>query len=319
MRLFNINTGTEIRGFGTPYVGNVAISPDGRYALASHHTADCASFYLSPSEETTKLKLWEISTGSEVRTISTFHGFDPYLAFNSDGRSELFLSSAILANNLAGAKWDSQDWNVIQSFQTENFFDSSPSAPSSDTIDGSPALSRDGRNFLLAVSHPMEEYRYAHLILCETATGRQVMQSKSKKETVCFLSFSPDGQSALVSASSYTYIDEIGSQTKTSRLELWDFKSDETSELFSTDGNAAGPVVFSPDGRYAVGSFGSKIVVVEIASKRVVRLLEGSYAGCMQISPDGRYLLTANGSSLQENINNEMILWKLWDGERTGP
>ena len=204
-KLWDINKGDLVRRFSTEKSGlnspiYVTISPDGRYILSGGKA----------------LKLWDMSSGKEVRTIGD-HGADKITSFSADGKR--VLSLATVQHNPWGAYaeefylWDVGTWNNISKFKI------SPSdlilkvkGPTLSEL-GLPcavALAPDGR-YLLTGHLPMgmggQLKKKAKMVLWDTNTGeiiRDVTASEGMPVLVPAVAFSPDGKYAISGGSDGT-------------------------------------------------------------------------------------------------------------------
>src|SRR5262249_55336490 len=90
LRLWDLATGKEIRTFAGNFaaVSSVAFAPDGRTALSASFRSDTPSGEddtTSYAVFMTTLKLWDVATGTEIRTF----GQSSSVAFSPDGRTAL--------------------------------------------------------------------------------------------------------------------------------------------------------------------------------------------------------------------------------------
>jgi WD40 repeat protein len=149
----------------TGYVSSVAFSPDGRL-LAS---GSCSK-YNSPSGYCIQgeIKLWEVASGSEVRTLTGHADWVNSVAFSPDGR---LLASGALAIKL----WEVASGSEVRTLTGHTSWVNSV------------AFSPDGR--LLASGS------WDHTIkLWEVATGREVRTLTGHTWYVNSVAFSPDGR-----------------------------------------------------------------------------------------------------------------------------
>jgi WD40 repeat protein len=258
---FSFFTGT-LTGH-TSSVNSVVFSPDGRL-LAS-----------GSGDKT--IKLWEVASGSLVRSLTGHTDWVFSVVFSPDGR--------LLASG-SGDKtiklWEVASGSLVRSLTGHT-----------DWV-RSVAFSPDGR--LLASGSCGKRDSYGICIqgeikLWEVASGRLVRSLTGHTGNVSSVAFSPDGR--LLASGSWDYT-----------IKLWEVAS---GRLVRSLGHTAPvwSVAFSPDGRLLAssGSADWTIKLWEVASGRLVRSL-GHTAPVWSVafSPDGRLLASGSYKEI-----------KLWD------
>jgi len=252
-------------------VSSVAFSADGRYAVSGSHD--------------NTIKLWEVSTGREIRTFQD-SSFISSVAFSPDGKS-------ILAGNLDNLLklWDISTGTEIRRFQGHT------------SAVNSVAFSPDGR-YALSGSDDKT------LKLWESATGKEVRTFKghaswfSDKGEVFSVAFSPDGKYAV-----------SGSKDKTAKL--WEIATGKEIRTFKGHSGTVHSVAFSPDGMHVLSaSEDDTLRLWEIATGREVRSFQGHTKDEVKwgvksaaISPDNRYVL------FSVSIGSELKLFELSTGK----
>ncbi|RKZ81098.1 MAG: hypothetical protein DRR19_22685, partial [Candidatus Parabeggiatoa sp. nov. 1] len=241
----------------------VAFSQDGR-------------FILSGSSDNT-LKLWDVSSGQEIRTFTGHSSYVVSVTMSSDGRYAL---SGSFDNTLK--LWDVSSGQEIRTF----------TGHSSYVI--SVALSSDGR-YALSGSEDRT------LKLWDVNSGKEIRSFTGHSSSVYSVGFSPDGQTIL-----------SGSMDNT--LKLWDVNSGQEVRTFTGHSSSVMSVAFSPDGRYVLsGSQDKTLKLWDVNSGDELRSFTGhfSYVWSVAFSPDGRYVLSGSG----DTGDNTLRLWNVNNGE----
>jgi len=248
----------------TDKVWSVAYSPDGRYVLSGS------------SDDT--LKLWNVSSGAEIRTFQGHTDSVRSVAFSPDG------SYALSGSNDGTLKlWEVSSGDEIRTFQGHTGWVQSV------------AFSPDGR---YALSGSQDKT----LKLWKVSSGDEIRTFQGHTGWVESVAFSPDGRYAL-----------SGSQDKT--LKLWDVSSGAEIRTFQGHTYTVYSVAFSPDGRYALSGsrlFGSNdgtLKLWDVSSGAEIRTFQGHIGSVMSVafSPDGRYALSG---SFDETVK----LWEVSSG-----
>jgi hypothetical protein len=279
-------------------INSVAFAPDGRTALSG--------------SDNKKLKLWDLSSGQEIRTFTGHSGNVTSVAFAPDGRTALSGSldttvklwevatgreiltfvghagsvytvafapdgrTALSGSNHSEIKlWDVSTGQVIRSFNAFGVF--------------ALAFGPDGRNALYAGS---PDSWAAVLDVADGDVIRRVGKG-AHSGSVNTVAFAPDGRTALT-----------GSDDRT--LKLWDLSSGREIRTFSGHSNSVRSVAFAPDGRTALsGSFDKTLKLWDVATGREIRTFTGhsDWVTSVAFAPDGR---TALSGSRDDTL-------RLWD------
>lgn len=224
----------------------VSFSPDGRYAVSGG--------------DSQTLKLWDITTGEEVRTFIGHTGLVSSATFSPDGRSIL---SGSWDQTLM--LWDVDTGRVMRTFKGHLGCVSSV------------AFSPNGR---YALSGSFDKT----LVLWDIDTGREVKTLTGHSGYVTSVAFSPDGHSAL-----------SGSYDKT--IILWNIETGEELKVFSGHSGIVTSVSFSPDGVHAASaSSDSTLKLWDIKAGREVRTYKGHAhrITSASFSPDGSHILSGS-------------------------
>jgi uncharacterized protein with WD repeat/nitrous oxidase accessory protein NosD len=281
----------------TDVVRSVAFSPDGQ--LLASGSADYT------------IKLWEVATGSLVRTLSGHTSWVISVAFSPDGR--LLASGSddytiklweVATGSLVRTLSGHTSWVYSVAFSPDGRLLASGSNDKTiklwDVATGSLVRTLSGHtNYVNSVAFSPDGQLLASgsadytIKLWEVASGSEVRTLSGHTSWVISVAFSPDGR-LLASGS--------GDNT----IKLWDVATGSLVRTLSGHTNYVNSVAFSPDGRLlASGSDDKTIKLWEVASGREVRTLSGhtNYVRSVAFSPDGKLL--ASGS------NDKTI--KLWD------
>jgi WD40 repeat protein len=172
--VWDTGTGRSIRtlsGHTAPVVG-LAYRPDGRVLASASAPADPASDHYNPGGE---VKLWDLETGREIRTLRRGVGVFQVLAFSPDGRRLALAEGGPFTKSGEVLVWDvptGQDVFILRGL-------------SSIVLDL--AFSPDGRR-LASGSHDRT------IKLWDMDTGDEVLTLRGHTAGIRSLAFSPDGR-----------------------------------------------------------------------------------------------------------------------------
>ncbi len=227
-------------------VRSVAFSPDG-------HTV------VTGSEDNT-LKLWDVASGRELRTLSGHSDKVISVAFSPDGHT-------VVSGGINGSikLWDANSGQELRSFGGGYELTSVAFSP-----DGRTVVSSDA---------------YGAIILWNAANGSKLRTlSGSQGVYVYSVAFSPDGRTVVTSSDDST-------------IKLWDVASGQVSiTLKGGMGSNFKSVAFSPDGHTVVSGGLDDIKLWDISSGRNLRTLKGhsSWVDSVAFSPDGRRVVSGS-------------------------
>lgn len=263
-------------GTGNPGgVRSVAFSPDGRFAV-------------SGSIASPVLKLWEISTGREIRIFKS-QSLEPggiySVAFSPDGRS-------ILSGGNSLEMWDIATGRKVRTFDTDKRRMS---------YIMSVAFSEDGRYVLSGAW-------FNTLYLWNGATGEFIREfshkdpdsPKTKYVHINSVALSSDGRFAVSGGDDAT-------------IKLWDVGTGKRLRTLTGHSKRVTTVALSPDDRFLLSGGKKKIKLWEVATGKLIRTFGGlfssqNYVVTLQFSPDGQRALSTNN-------NGEMIYWDVSTGK----
>jgi len=227
-------------------IPSIAFSPDGRQ--------------LASGSRDMSLKLWDLSSGNELRNFAGHTGEVYSVAFSPDGRT---LASASFDKTLK--LWDVASGRELRTFTGHT-----------DWV-RSVVFSPDGRQ-LASGGGDMS------LKLWDMSSGRELRSLTGHASWVTAVAFSPDGR-------------QLASGSSDNTLKLWEAASGKELRAFKGHTNWIYSAVFSPDGRQLVsGSVDKTFKLWEVSSGKELRSFAGhaSYVQSAVFSPDARYLLSGS-------------------------
>jgi WD40 repeat protein len=302
----------------TSSVYSVAFSPDRRLLASGSHDGT--------------IKLWEVASGSLVRTLTGHTSTVRSVAFSPDGRLlasgsadetiKLWdVASGREVRTLSGHTdrvWSvafSPDGRLLASGSYDRTIKLWDVASGSlvRTLSGhtfivwSVAFSPDGRLLASCACGKVENYIcvQGEIKLWDVATGREVRTLSGHTYDVYSVAFSPDGR--LLASGSCGQRNSIGGCIQ-GEIKLWEVASGSLVRTLSGHTDYVWSVAFSPDGRLLAscacgqrnsigGCIQGEIKLWDVASGSLVRTLTGhtNWVNSVAFSPDGRLL--ASGSS----------------------
>lgn len=288
IKLWDVASGRERRSLKghIGYANCVAFSPDGKTIVSAGGTPGYVTIRnkdntLSPVPTDNAVRLWDLATGEEVKTLKGHRSSVESAVFSPDG-----LTVASGGYDTTVKLWDVATGRELRTLRGKTF------NPYKMTI------TSDGRTF---ASGGMNESSLV-IKLWKLAGGLSLKTLKLEVYANA-LAFSPDGK-ILASGSGLTTTRSAPSRA----IKLWDVKSGR--ELMTLYGHRShiSLLVFSPDGKtLASGSTDGTARLWEVATGRDLGVLGGHTFAVYAIvfAPDRRTLLTAG------DLNDAVRVWDL--------
>jgi WD40 repeat protein/transcriptional regulator with XRE-family HTH domain len=302
VRLFDAQTGRELRRYPGNFELRAVFSPDGRYILSrssegSAQLRDLTSGqtiqnfasqnvsssdiayspdgkYAATADGDNVARLWDIKTGKELRQFDAHTEPVTSVAFSPD--SKYLVTTSIDKNALL---WQVESGKLLRFF--------------SGHLDGvwSAAFTPDGK-YIITGSRDQTARMW------DVQTGQTVRQFTGHLNWVNAVAISPDGRFLAT-----------GSADKT--VKLWEVQTGRELQQFSGQSAAISSVAFSPDGRYLLsGSFDGSVWIWDMQQTKgeYPPLLHGHSVYSVAFSPDGGRVVTGGA-------DNIVRLWELHTGK----
>ncbi|MGI8896811.1 MAG: caspase family protein [Pyrinomonadaceae bacterium] len=325
LTILEVPTGRQLQRLAPASAGGVvnrvAFSPDGTMLLTSYGSdpqQQQSASSMNPGGNENQLKIWDVKSGRELRSIALGLGGASKVGFSSDGRT-LGTLGAMGQISL----WDAQSGSRIRDLT------SSPLANLG--MPGSPGSMPSGSINPGAIMNPdaMKSGSVATPIIADLSAMMTnmmgAMSAGTMGQSVTSLAFSPDGRTlatgGVETKSNFDMAAMMsggmnqGKRPKkqptpdpqdfmknmkveaTGQVRLWDVASGSPVGELKGHGKGITEVVFSRDGRLlASGSTDNTIRIWDLATKRELRTLTGHTSNIESIdfSPDSRLLASAS-------------------------
>ncbi len=288
LSVWNVRTGKKVREMaaGGDWSGlTTAVSRDGRRALIGTH-------------------LWDLETGTELRTLQGVNGRLLSVAFAPDGRHAVVGSE--LSEMGQFAVMDNGTTLFVMDLETGKRA-GAPRAPEEfwGTCDAIHAVAYSPDGTRLAAGQappPVPAKPNGTLVRVYDADKCTVIASFPTPTVANCVAFSPDGKHLLAA------VDKM--------LLLWDLESGKELKRFEGHGSRVEWAAFTPDGRRIVSGGGgasdgggdNTVRVWDVESGKEVHGFKGHTLGVLgvSVSPDGRYALSGGRDGM-------LRLWRLPD------
>ncbi|MCA2535970.1 MAG: hypothetical protein IM553_16600 [Microcystis sp. M57BS1] len=209
------------------------------------------------------IKLWNIRTGKEIRTLQGHNSRVSSVSFSRDGKT---LASG--SDDKTIKLWNVETGQEIRTFKGHN------------SRVFSVSFSRDGKT--LASGSDDKTIK-----LWNVETGQEIRTFKGHNSIVYSVSFSRDGKTLA-----------SGSDDKT--IKLWNVETGQEIRTFKGHNGSVFSVSFSPDGKTLATSSGDNTIKLwNVETGQEIRTLSGhnSFVYSVNFSSDGKTLVTGSGDN----------------------
>lgn len=267
-RVWNAETGALVQ----------VMRPDDEYVglFRTVDISDDGSFVLTASYDLTGgiIRLWNVSSGNEVRQFTGHNDVITGLAFSPDGQQ--FISGS----------WDRtvRRWDLRTGLEAQRFIEHTDYILSvAYSPDGEYVLSSAGR--LGAVPND------ARVLMWDLRSRVEVTRFRAHQSWVWTAAYSPDGAHIITGSGRLQNADGDNS------IRIWDMLTGEQVQVLSGHGHVVSRAVYSPDGRrIASSSWDRTVRLWDVATGAELARYEGHIRSVNSVafSPDGQYLLTGS-------------------------
>jgi WD40 repeat protein len=308
VRVWDVATGRELRRF---YGGEGTFSPDDKQVLIGSYDNTVGSWDVPASAADKIVRLWDVTTGREVRRFIGHADRVDLVAFSPDGTQVLTGSQDKTAR-----LWDAATGHELHAFggHTANIlsiaFSTSGKQILTEGRDSTlrvweVATGRELRRFFggkgkfsLDGKHVLTSSSDNTVRLWDVDTGLEVRRYTGHTDTITSIALSSNGKQVLA-----------GSRDKT--IALWDVDTGRELRSFAGQTGGANLVAFSPDGKQMIVSREDNSVSLwDVSTGLGVRRFRGHSATILSavFSPDSKRVLTSSS-------DNTVRLWDVATGQ----
>ena len=291
VRLWNVQSGQELRQFPGDINSLAVFSPDGRYILTG--------------DATDKAKLWDLQSGQAIQQFSVGDAIIMSISYSPDGKYAVTGDT----NNTA-TLWDIKTGQKIRQFIDTNSVLSIAFSPDSKflvttTFDKTATLWQvdTGAQVRVFTGHTGEVWAVAfspdgkYIVtgsrdqtarLWDVQTGKELHKFAGHIDWVNAVAISPDGRYLATGSADKTVI-------------LWDIQTGLELHHFSGQTGAISSMSFSPDGRYLLsGSYDGSVWMWDLQqiSGEYPPLLLNHSVYSVAFTPDGQRVVTAGDDNI---------------------
>jgi len=220
------------------------------------------------------VRLWDASTGKELRALAGHPAAVCSVAFSSDGKT-----LASVSRDWTTRLWETASGKEIRTLGGLRVVGVSWTC--------SVSFSPDGK--ILASGGADSRWSPEGIRLWETATGKEIRGLTGHQNDVCSVVFSPDGKI-------------LASGSHDSTIRLWETATGKVIHTLPGHVGWACSVAFSPDGRtLASGGQDKTIRLLEVATGKEIWAVTG-HEGCVYsvaFAPDGKAIASGGDKTVQ--------------------
>ena len=250
----------------TGFLQTICYSPDGKY--------------IASGADDKTIKIREVETGREVRTLVGHEASVANVVYSPDGK---YIASG--STDFIIKIWEMASGKCIKTL-TEQYYKSICYSP-------------DGR-YLVTCNGTIN--------IWEIATGKCI-KTLYDENFNGVVAYSPDG--AYLATNTYRHLDDGSVEGS---IKIWDVITSECIKIISEYTEAIESITYSPNGKYMVigNRKNDTIKLLEIATGKCIKTLyDENFSGVVVYSPDGAYLATNTFRHLDYDSGEGII--KIWD------